>query len=219
MKKIYNYFKYVLEFLFPKTASENAVEHMTVEQLLSKANTQLTVSDSGTLTLFSYHDPAIKNLIWAFKYRGKLSVAGLLADVLYEHLLEKLSDDVLFSNFTHPIIIPMPLSKKRRRERGFNQTELIAEHLKRKDKANFFGIETSVLIRVRETEHQAHIQKRQERLKNVRGAFAVKSASKIKNRNIILLDDVITTGSTMREAHRVLTAAGVKKILVVAVAH
>ena len=219
MEKFYNYFKYVLEFLFPKTASENSFEHITVSVLLEKANTQLTVSDDGTLTLFHYNDPAIKNLIWAFKYRGKSSVASLLADVLYEHLLEKLSDDVLFLNFTHPIIIPMPLSKRRRRERGFNQTELIAEHLKRKDKANFFGIETSVLIRVRETEHQAHIQKRQERLKNVRNAFAVKSAYKIKNRNIILLDDVITTGSTMREAHRVLTAAGVKKILVVAVAH
>lgn len=218
MEKLYNYFKYLLEFLFPKTVSENIIEQITVDDLLAKANTQLSVSDNGTLILFHYHDPTIKKLIWAFKYQGKTKVAILFADVLYEHLLEKLSDDALFLNFTHPIIIPIPLSKKRRRERGFNQTELIAEQLKHKDKANFFDMYTDILVRVRETEHQTHIQKKEKRLENIRDAFAVRGAHKIKNRNIILLDDVITTGSTIREAHRVLVSAEVKKIMVVAIA-
>lgn len=217
MEKFYSYFKYLLEFLFPRTASEDIVEHTTVEHLQEKAHTQLGAHDN-TFTLFHYHDPTIKKLIWAFKYQGKRKVAGLFADVLYEHLLEKLSDDALFLDFTRPIIIPIPLSKKRRRKRGFNQSELIAEQLTRKDRANFFDIQTHVLIRVRETEHQARIENKEKRLKNVEGAFTIRGAHKIKNRNIILLDDVITTGSTMREAQKVLIAAGVKKILVVAVA-
>ena len=218
MEKFYTYFNSALEFLFPRTISEALVERITVEELLSKANTQLSVNDNGTFILFHYHDPTIKKLIWAFKYQGKTKVARLFADVLYVHLPEKLSDDALFLNFTHPIIIPVPLSKKRRRERGFNQTELIAEQLKQKDKANFFDIQGDVLIRVRETEHQAHLQNKSKRQENLKGAFAVKNTHKIKNRNIILLDDVITSGSTIGEAKKVLTAAGVKQILVVTIA-
>jgi len=68
-------------------------------------------------------------------------------------------------------------------------------------------------------EHQAQIENRQKRIKNIIGSFAVKNKDIIKNRNIILIDDVTTTGATLNEAKKVLREAGAKKIIAFTIAH
>lgn len=219
MRKLYRYLNIVLEFFFPNTKYENIVEKITASDLFDKAISQQALSEGNAFTLFHYNDKVIKELIWAFKYKGKKEVAELFADVLHENLLEVLSDEAIFSNFTNPIIIPIPLSKMRLRERGYNQVGLIADALNCKNAAQFHDVYSNVLVRVHETEHQARLQEKSKRKENLKGAFAVRNALKIKGKNIILLDDVITTGSTMNEAQKVLTAAGVKKIMIVAIAH
>jgi ComF family protein len=124
----------------------------------------------------------------------------------------------LLENFTNPLLIPIPISKKRYRERGYNQSLLVCKELIRIDKENF-DLESSVLIKNKETEHQARIKNRNERLKNIIGSFETKNENKIKNRNIILIDDITTTGATLNEAKKILKESGAKKIIAFTVAH
>lgn len=82
-----------------------------------------------------------------------------------------------------------------------------------------FQLEKNILIKSKETEHQAKIENRAQRLKNIAGSFAVQNTSLIQNRNIILFDDITTTGATLSEARKVLKEAGARKIIAFTLAH
>ena len=170
--------------------------------------------------IFDYRHPPIKKSIWFLKYKGKKRLANVFAEILYGKILEELSDLILFENFHQPILIPIPLAPKRKRERGFNQAELICQKLIKLDKnSHTFELMTNVLIKLKDTKHQAQIENRTERLKNIINSFSVKNIELIKGRNIILIDDVTTTGATLQEARRVLKQAGAKKIIAFTIAH
>ena len=154
----------------------------------------------------------------------------MFAEIIYEKILEELSELSIMENFTEPVLIPIPLSPKRRRERGFNQAELICRELVKinnlrysvdlnQEKKFNLKLESGVLIKPKETEHQARIKDRRQRLKNIIGSFAVKNGELIKNRNIILIDDILTTGATLSEAKKVLKQAGARKIIAFTIAH
>ena len=193
--------------------------------------------------LYDYRHPPIKKALWLLKYNGKKRLAGIFAEILYEKIIEELSELSVMENFNEAILIPIPLSTKRYRERGFNQAELICKELIRLSRTNHltppsaplsiskwrgvggevFTLENNVLIKPRETEHQARIHNRTERLKNIIGSFSIKNEkeniSKIKERNIILIDDITTTGATLTEAKKVLKQAGARKVIAFTVAH
>lgn len=196
-----------------------------------KAGKDLCIECIGTFTpaeresakwiypLFEYHNPLIKKSIWLLKYKGKRRIAKIFAEVLYGKILEELSDLTLLEDFRQPILIPIPLSLKRKRERGFNQAELICREIIKLDKNENLILEKNVLIKPKETEHQARIEDRNKRLKNIIGSFGIKNSEKIKNKNIILIDDVSTTGATLNEAKKILKQAGAKKIIAFTIAH
>ncbi|MFZ2204969.1 MAG: ComF family protein [Minisyncoccia bacterium] len=172
--------------------------------------------------LYDYRHPPIKKAIWLLKYKGKFRLANIFAEVLYGRIIEELSDLFVMENFRKPILIPIPLAPKRKRERGFNQTELICNKLIKIDKNNTdknFELENNVLVKLKDTKHQAKIENRNERLKNIIDSFSIKNPEKIKGRNIILIDDVTTTGATLNEARKILKQNGAKKIIAFAVAH
>ena len=111
-------------------------------------------------------------------------------------------------------ILAMPLSSARQRERGFNQAGLIAEEL---SPLVSVPILPGGLTRIKHSTPQSKIRGRKERLQNVSGAFSAKPEL-VAGKNIILLDDVITSGATMFEAARALKSAGVRKIIALAAA-
>ena len=176
-------------------------------------------SEKWIFLLFDYRHPPIKKALWLFKYKGKKKLANVFAEILYGRILEELSDLLVMENFRAPILIPIPLSQKRYRERGYNQAELICQELIRLDSEKDFRLEKNVLIKPQETEHQAHIKDRNLRLKNLSGSFLSKETSLIKNRNIILIDDITTTGATLAEARKTLRLAGARKIIAFTIAH
>lgn len=172
--------------------------------------------------LYDYRHPGTKKALRLLKYKGKKRLAKLFAKILYDKILEELSELSVMENFTNPILIPIPLSPKRYRERGFNQAELICRELIKinnlRDSVDI-KLEKNILIKPKETEHQARIKDRNARLKNIVGSFAVKNNEKIKNRNIILIDDITTTGATLSEAKKVLKQSGARKVIAFTVAH
>ena len=143
----------------------------------------------------------------------------VFAEALYGRILEELADHAQFENFREPILISIPLAPKRKRGRGFNQATLLCKELVKLDKDVNFKLEKNVLYKPKDTEHQAKIEDRRKRLQNIVGSFSVKNSEIIRGENIILIDDVTTTGATLAEARKVLRAAGAKKIIAFTIAH
>lgn len=169
--------------------------------------------------LYDYRQPSVKKAVWLLKYKGLRNFALIFAEALYGRIMEEVADLAIMENFTQPIVIPVPLSRGRVRERGFNQSALIVKNLEKIDnRQNFLG-EYGVLIKPLDTVHQAHVENRTARLKNLKGTFSVKDPDKISGRNIILIDDVVTTGATLTEARKVLLGAGARKVIAFTFAH
>ena len=210
----------LLEFIFPRSRKEHIALETSYGQLMSDARGSVNDSilmELGAMSVFEYRDPLIRQLMWLLKYRRKVSVAERFGEVLAEHLIEELSVRNLFGDMNDVLIVPIPISKKRMRERGFNQVELIAKTLI--EQIPELTIAPDVLKRVNDTEHQARVRSKRARAKNVKECFFVENSHEIMNRDLLLLDDVITTGATMREAIDTLRAAGAQSILPVSVAH
>lgn len=143
-----------------------------------------------------YYDDFVANAIHRFKYRGDVILGGPLGRLALGHAGS-------FSS-RPDLIIPVPLHKKRLQFRGFNQSLLLAREL-----AGSLSIKLDYtnLKRVRLTVPQIEL-KAEERRKNVSGAFEVRRPEEIKGKKALLVDDVYTTGATIRECSKVLRKAG-----------
>ena len=171
-----------------------------------------------TLVLFDYHAPATRRLIWLLKYRGAREIAQLLARALYDELAEQLAEQGAYApGEAEPwLVVPVPLSPRRLQTRGFNQAAEIAKFLVRQNSRDFV-LADAALTKTRETASQVSQKSRAAREENLVGAFAADPRA-AAGQKIILVDDVITTGATLRAAANALQAAGARTILPVAIA-
>jgi len=163
------------------------------------------LSIDGTLSIY-YYDDLLKKIIKSIKYR--------LATVVWDEFWKSIPESDINRLFayknisTDASIQVVPLSQNKYKLRGFNQAMMIAKYF---NKILNFPI-INILKRSHEALAQAQIESRKDRFKNVRNVFSVKNRVDIKNKTIILIDDVITTGSTIKEACRVLKIAGADKV-------
>ena len=167
--------------------------------------------------IHSYRHPPVRRAIHRLKYKGVRDIARAFAEILYERIIEEWSEYDL-SLQAMPIVIPIPLSKKRLIERGFNQAALIAREIARLGGGTLALDETS-LRKIRHTDSQVSIKDKKKRLKNLEGCFALVRPDTIRGKTIILIDDVVTTGATLAEAKKVLRKAGARSVQAYAVAH
>ncbi len=153
----------------------------------------------------------LRDLIHIFKYRQVRSAAPRLAQMLKQAIAPlNLPSDVL--------VIPVPLWPDKRRTRGFNQSEELASALVRaRGAGTSIQLDTASLVRKRETASQTGLT-RQQRHANLRGAFTVLYPARVAGRTILIVDDVMTTGTTAGECARVLLKAGAKEVFVATVA-
>jgi competence protein ComFC len=211
--------KIVLEFLFPKSPSVINIESLSPDELLRNLPRSEQNENSNLISLFSYQDPLVREMIWELKYSGNKVVADKLGAILYDVLCAELEDRAYFEKWKAPILIPIPISDARRYERGWNQSELLAKAIKDHDVGNRFKYIPRQLVRYRHTESQTKTASRSERLTNIKDTMRVLSPDLFKDRCLILIDDVTTTGATFSEARRVLNLCDAKKIICIAVAH
>jgi ComF family protein len=213
----------ILSFVFPISNEEQKLlaelYMLTPEILLTEAVCILPLPQENMLSVLSYKHPQVKALIWRLKYKNQKRFAKLLAECLYQTLLEELSDKKIFNNFSKPLLIPIPLSKKRMRERGFNQSALIAYEMSLMDEGRNFTLDAAVLYRIKDNEHQAQLKDKRARFQNSKETFAVLNKEKVSKRNILLLDDVITSGATILSAKKELRRAGARNVFMISVAH
>jgi ComF family protein len=169
---------------------------------------------------YGSYDGGLRELIHLLKYSGIRPAAHALGRMLAEAItaLEPSLDEAGLFDEGSIVVVPVPLHKAKRRQRGFNQAELIARTaIKSYSGRERLQLVPDLLLRTRETSSQIGLTSHQRRA-NLRGAFAVGCGSEITGREVILVDDVYTTGSTATECARVLRRAGARKVWVATVA-
>jgi ComF family protein len=157
--------------------------------------------------LFSY-ETFILNAIHQFKYKRNISIGEMLASFMADFSFP----DIDFADYS--LIIPVPLHIKRLRERGFNQSLILARAIEKKRQ---IPVNFSLLKRRKFTLTQTG-SNRNERKQNIKGAFEVSNKKKIAGKNIVLIDDVYTTGATINECSKTLIKAGAQKVAVLTLA-
>lgn len=208
---------FLLDFLLPKEADVLEIEGISEDNLFLSIPQAPDTGIESFKALFQYRNRMTKTAIWEIKYRRNEKIAEKFSKLLHEFMLEEISDEILFSNLSKPMLIPIPASQKTLKERGFNQCELIVKGIERQDKENFFEIDFHSLKKVKETPHQSKLSSKEKRLKNLKGCFS--ADEKVRGRFVILIDDVYTTGATMKEASETLYKAGARKVVGFALAH
>jgi len=150
-----------------------------------------------------HYSGIIKDAIIRYKFFNKPSYCETLAFLLSEKIKEMTN----IGDFD--IIMSVPLHKNKQNSRGYNQSLLISKYI-----SKIFNIPdvSASLQRVKDTRSQSLLDKEQRR-DNVRDAFEVKDMAKVKGRNVLLIDDVLTTGSTLDECSRVLKQSGAKMVV------
>ena len=154
----------------------------------------------------SYDNEHARNALVQFKYNSNQALAQTLAECIVASI-EKRAQAHNARIPAHAALLAIPLHPRKKRLRGFNQSELLASHIAQK--LSLPLLQTNVLIRIKNTSPQAQAGGREKRMNNVDHAFEINQASlhEIKNRVIILVDDIATTGSTLNDAARALKAA------------
>ena len=202
-----------LDWLFPPDETVGRLADMSLAEFLRLAQ-PAKEQVPGIVSRFAYKDELVQAAVWQLKYHGDIHVGRLLAHALYDTITEHLiSHNLLLHDF---LIIPLPISKERFKERGWNQSEILATEIAKLD--NHLTVCTDCLIKTKHTVPQTTLN-RAERLINLKNCFKIINPEKLKYKNIILLDDVTTTGSTINEAKQTLQHSGAKTILAFTLAH
>ncbi|MFA6430544.1 MAG: phosphoribosyltransferase family protein [Candidatus Paceibacterota bacterium] len=215
IKKI---FETILSILLPKEEKILEIENLNSEYIVRELPKAAETNNPKFKALFQYKNKIVKQAIWEIKYKKNKGILEKFSKALYDFILEEIGDELLFNNFQSPILVPIPTSKENLRERGYNQCELIIKELIKIDGGENFSTDFKALKKIKETKHQAKTKNKMQRLKNLDGCFYV-DKERIKGKNIILIDDVITTGATMKEARQALEEAGTKKVIGFALGH
>lgn len=206
----------VLDIVFP--TREGSVDVSTLSAESFAGHISLWRDHSlGATAILPYRTLLVRGAVHALKYRHRTKVATIFGTLLHETLFEDIADWHLFGGGQPLLVIPVPLSKERLRERGYNQALLIAEAFCHGDTGLI--LTESALHKVKDTPSQATREDKHARMANLRGAFAAKDPEVVRGKTVILIDDVITTGATVREASSVLKKAGARSVYIVAVAH
>jgi ComF family protein len=197
-KKLY---KLLMSFLFEKDALLSEIEEMDAETFRLRAEP----AKNSPRSLFSYKDPLVKAVVWNMKFRKNRKCFTLAGKLLYP---------MIPSGY---LIIPVPISSKRRRDRGYNQAEILAEEIKNLDKEGRLEIGKDLIVKKHVPAQTSLLRKK--RMENMKGVFIVTKPEKIRGRDIVVLDDVITTGATVGEMSRVFKEAGAARITAISFAH
>ena len=130
------------------------------------------------------YNKEFKKLIFAYKYNHKKIMAKLIAELVKEEFCYVLKREKI------DVVVSVPVSRKRKNERGYNQVD---------ETLNFLKVNYVQLERIKNTKKMAGILNEEDRNKNIKGAFKISGNIDFKNKNILILDDIITTGATLRE--------------------
>jgi competence protein ComFC len=198
----------LLQFFFPSQCLGCGKNKSAVcARCLKLARKSLGVPAPHVISIFDFKDPLIKQAIHAMKYHHRKDLFSPLSIPLSEELRKITSIETY-------VLIPIPMPSIRKLFRGYNQAEEIAREL---SYALQIEIRTDILLRSKNPTRQVKARTRKERLDNQTDSFLL--AGKIEGMNVLLVDDVTTTGATLEEARKVLLKGRARQVLAATLAH
>lgn len=204
-----NLWRLVLDLFFPPNTGALTFLELDDEELEKFIHIHHDRSRS-VHSLFVYRTPIIRASIQALKYHKNSAVAERYAQILARHMLKTLKD-----KNTQQIIVPIPASKRRMREHGFNQCMLLTDLLPPLLGDTFMHLPDGL------ERNDAHVSQtklsKQDRLKNVRNTFVANE--KLRGEHVVIIDDVWTTGATAQAAIHVCRSVGAQSVVVWTIAH
>ena len=214
-----NLLQKLLNLIFPPNTLELTLESTTISDISEFMHIQ---NKANIVSLLPYKEPLIRALVHTAKFKNNQHSAELLGKVLADYLLSELSDQELFASAGSGqiFLVPIPLSSQRRRERGFNQSECICQVAQQQLPEHLSVL--NLLTRPHHRPPQTRASSRTERIKNIKGVFAINQAvarSLSPQIPIFIIDDVTTTGATLKEAIKTITESGFTNVSAIALAH
>lgn len=215
--RIKDFFRYLLDNILPPRTNYAVVQKLDEKAINNLPKAPGVEKMDWIHPLFHYKDNKVRAIIWELKYRENTKVLDHIGKVLYEEIIALASDIVLFNSDAEFLLIPIPMTSARRIERGYNQSEYIAKSILENDLGHTLIYAPQWLEKIKETPRQSRSESKQERISNLTGAF--QADSRVDGRCIILIDDVVTTGSTLSEARKTLLEAGARNVYAFTIAH
>lgn len=189
--------------------------------LCQKCNNTLKNQAKFNVENFQKKEKYFKELLYIFKYEGIIRKTILKykfqeESYLYKTFVNFILKNQKFFEFikSYDTIVPVPISKKRYKERGYNQSYLIAKEISKKTKLE---LQDRCIIKSKNVIEQSKLNK-EEREKNIKDVYEIIDKETLQNKRIILVDDIYTTGNTVNECCRILQKAQPKSISVIVIA-
>ena len=204
---------HILDIIFPPRATELIVRNIHTLDFVSLVEpVEILYGSVGIVSLLRYENPAVSSCVLEAKFHNNKKAQELLGFALASYLPELVGE--AFSYGRQTIIVPVPLSKHRKKSRGYNQVFEIASRAVKGDGPGCISLQ--ILTRKRDTVPQTSLSGR-ERRENMHGAFQVGEID--ERRAYLVIDDVSTTGATLLSAHGALKDAGANHIALLSLAH
>jgi len=210
-----HFLRKILDILFPASKTETRFIEMCNEGNVPRA---LPLPHNNIFAVANYRDSIVRSSIRILKTKRNVPIAQCFAKLLHENITALLQDKEPFTTYKKITVVPIPVTRNRLRERGFNQTELIANELVKLDERYFIE---KLLSKTHETKKQAMSISKTKRKENIKGCFTCRKKNEIKEKSTlyVVLDDVVTTGATINEAMLTLGRSKYKPVIGIAVAH
>lgn len=207
----------IIDFFLPERRDYSLIKTLNDDTALCLPKAPNVEGLDWAHPLFHYKNDRVRAIIWELKYRGVTLPLGFLGKMLYEEIISCVSEITLFDNDAEFILLPIPITIERRRERGFNQSEYIAKAILENDLDHILLYAPQWFQKIKETPKQSLSETKIERQENLKNCF--EADPRLHGKYMILIDDVVTTGSTLLEARGTLIQSGAKGVIAFTVAH
>jgi ComF family protein len=222
----------ILDLIFPKSETELKMERLQADFVIKNCKPSKKIDSMENAVainaILSYKDPLVRQIIWQMKFGGQKFLANLCGEIIFREFFEKSLNKITDPDQNY-ILLPIPIHKRRLRERGFNQCESICETIARHGKTVQILYKPKILKRKIYTEKQSWGDRR-DRFSKISGVFETDKSELNQlliflqhnpKSSVVIIDDVITTGATTKEAAKVLIDGGIPshQIIILAFAH
>lgn len=208
----------IISYLFPDSCvgckTQGSLLCGSCNQALTPA---LKPAEDWISSCYSFKDKRVSRLVWLLKYGNGKRVACIFAPAMAQAMSTIVKNH---DTRKEPVVfLPVPISRERRRERGYNQAELLANAITRELSDSRITVETRLITRNQGLINQAKIRERGARQKNIANSFSVTPGIVPTSSVIVIIDDVTTTGATLSEMKATLMRAGFVHIYAQTAAH
>ncbi len=207
----------IFDFILPPRSNFEIVKKLDENSILALPRSSRVLDMDWITPLFQYKDNKVKAIVWELKYRENTLPLHTIGRMIHDEIITIVSEIVLFNANAEFLLIPMPMTETAKSERGYNQSELLAKSIIESDTQRTLIYAPQWFRKVKETPKQSHSESKQDRISNLMDCF--EANTNVGGKYIFLIDDVVTTGSTLKEARKTLMDAGAADVFAFTIAH